>query len=430
MRKRRGPDVLSDTEVLELLRGEPELLAIADAVHATLGDGRPLRGRHRRAARLALAAVVGLIAVALALAGPWGDEGGGLVERALAAVGTRGPVVHAVLRTRVPDQVLVDLSSGGTTAETTELELWFDEQRGLLHTVIRRQGQVVGDMLATPAGTVSAAGRVLEKQGLRPMLDRALVAFTTDYRDALRQRRAQPVESVAGFPAGVKLLEIPTRFGFREQVAIDPETFRPLIIRPLRSDGRSTGVESTVVRMESMLTAQANFTRPEPLPLGPSAGSVVDSDPIPVGEAQSLLARSPLWAGPAISGIALTEVKRERLSRSIPSRKRRTFGSGLALLYGDVRNGLPDWGGRFLLVRQAARPEAAYGFLTGSLRLEPLPPPGSVRLARRPLAGTAGGALWSAQLRSGGVYVTLTGSSRALVLAAARALRPIPTKLR
>ena len=82
-----------DREVLELLRAEPELLALADAVAETEAS------RRRRPVRalLAVAAVaVGLFA--LVLAAPW-DRGGGdgsVLGRALAAIPAGGPVVHLI----------------------------------------------------------------------------------------------------------------------------------------------------------------------------------------------------------------------------------------------------------------------------------------------------------------------------------------------
>ena len=88
-----------DREVLELLREEPELLAIADAVAET---ERPssLLGPVRWLAAVALAAVA---LFALVLAAPWDrGGGGGVLDRALAAINKQGPVTHLTTRLDVP----------------------------------------------------------------------------------------------------------------------------------------------------------------------------------------------------------------------------------------------------------------------------------------------------------------------------------------
>jgi hypothetical protein len=74
-----------DVETLEVLRDQPELLAIADAVASTQ------RRRRRLPRRLLLAAAAALAAAAVALLAPrQGENSGGLVsERALAALPAR-----------------------------------------------------------------------------------------------------------------------------------------------------------------------------------------------------------------------------------------------------------------------------------------------------------------------------------------------------
>jgi hypothetical protein len=44
------------------------------------------------------------------------------------------------------------------------------------------------------------------------------------------------------------------------------------------------------------------------------------------------------------------------------------------------------------------------------------------------LAGTTGDVRWVGQLRSGSIFVTIWGTSRLLVLDAARALQPLPRR--
>jgi hypothetical protein len=89
------------------------------------------------------------------------------------------------------------------------------------------------------------------------------------------------------------------------------------------------------------------------------------------------------------------------------------------VVYGDVQRGRPDWQGRFLQIQQAASPEPAYGYLSGPLRLETLPPPGHLRFERR-------GFIWRGKVLRRGLYVTLAASERETLLAGARSLRLIP----
>lgn len=116
---------------------------------------------------------------------------------------------------------------------------------------------------------------------------------------------------------------------------------------------------------------------------------------------------------------------RQRLSRILSTGPKAAHAqSGIDLIYGAVRGGRPDWHASFLEIQQATQPEPAYGFLSGPLRIEPLPPEGVLRLERQQPA-RKGHALWRGELGQHGLYLALTGSSRELVIAAARSLRPI-----
>ena len=152
-----------DREVLELLRDEPELLAIADGVAETEAP------RHLRPSRALLAvATVAVALFALVLASPW-DRGGGdgsVLGRALAAVPAGGPVVH----------LTASLDSPG--AESITSESYYEPGRHLLRVITRDQGQVVSDFTtrATEDEFTTFPG----------FLDQA--AF---YRTALRARAGQ-----------------------------------------------------------------------------------------------------------------------------------------------------------------------------------------------------------------------------------------------
>src|SRR5436190_21954613 len=107
-----------DREVLDLLRDEPELLAIADAVADTQQRPRLL---------LPFRAIVAVTPAAAALfvldlASRWDRGGGGrgsVLDRALAALGSSGPVPQMTMRMGVAD--------GGHTAPSAVTECFIDK---------------------------------------------------------------------------------------------------------------------------------------------------------------------------------------------------------------------------------------------------------------------------------------------------------------
>ena len=127
---------LRDREVLDLLRDEPELLAIADAVSDTENGPRQLRP-FRAVGAVALAVVAIFI---LVLAAPWDRGGGGrgsVLDRALAAIDSKGAVVHMTMR--------MDVTRGGRTFPSVVTESFYDKRQGLVRVISRSGGKVVGD---------------------------------------------------------------------------------------------------------------------------------------------------------------------------------------------------------------------------------------------------------------------------------------------
>lgn len=423
IRRRTPPNVLRDREVLELLRDQPELLAIADAIHATLGhDYRRQRRRWRIARTGALTGAV-TAAIVLALVQPWSGGGGGLVAQALAAIPGGGPIVHAVLASSVPGVEIVNLRSGRSEREQVTSEFWYDPNRNLLHTIIRRDSVVVTDVVATPEATTSAAGPVFGSAS--PAFDPALLAFASGYRQALASGAAQPV-SRALATSGQPVLEVKTQLG-REQVTLDPKTLRPRTIRALRPHGQLSPHSARVLTLSTLPIGAGNFHAESRTgkPLA-SAGAVTRSVSITTAQARFTFSPRPLWAGDRLAGLRLRLFARERLSRIFPTGTSAGSGSGIALVYGALRGDRPDWRSSFVEIQEAPTPEPAYGFLPGTLRLEPLPRPGLLRLERQQPAG-GGHPIWRGELRQAGVYLALTASSRDLVLGAAHALRTIPS---
>ena len=147
----------ADLEVIELLAERPDLLAIADAVAATQRT-QPVRRSGRLPVRLVAVAAVLAVAVAVALVSPWSGRGG-LVDRALAAIGS-GEVIHVVETAEVPGASVVDLRTGAESPVERTTEIWFDGERGLLRSAQRIGDTVTIETLETPQGAWTQAGRV------------------------------------------------------------------------------------------------------------------------------------------------------------------------------------------------------------------------------------------------------------------------------
>ncbi len=391
---------LSDPEVLELLRDEPELLAIADAIQATQKRPR-LVGRLPRPGLpvLAVAAAAALFLLMLLLV-PFRGEEPGLLEQALAAVGTR-PVVHLVARTDSREDSLVDLRTGRTTPTTVELEIWHDRRRGLQKAITRRNGTVVAEVVGSMRnGTLPAAVRL----------------FVSGYRAALAEGTARPAGegTIDGRP--VVFVEVPEPGGGWVEVALDSEDYVPIRFR-LRDDAEVGGIGPSwrVGAVETRQPGEVDFSGGTPAARAPSAGAITSSRAVSRAELAQL-APFAVWPGRRIADLVLETISLQGLRRNYPDGRSDT-GSGVELRYGGPNN-------RQLQINVAARPEPAYRYAEGRLtfNFNPIPPANVIDLVQQ--AGAAGTS-WLGQMRLGDAYVTIEGDSRELVLAAARALQPI-----
>src|SRR5690349_3706318 len=204
---------MRDREVLELLRDEPELLAIADAVAETEAP------RRLKPARALLAvAVVAVALFALVLASPWdrGGEDGSVLGRALAAIPAGGPVVH----------LISSLDSPG--AESVTSESYYYPEKHLLRVITRDHGQVVSDFTtrATEDEFTTFPG----------FLDQA--AF---FRKALQQHEAKQVG--AGTWRGRPVYWVQLEKGGRLQlrIGLDRRSYRPVVFRGVNPKGTPAG---------------------------------------------------------------------------------------------------------------------------------------------------------------------------------------------
>lgn len=402
-----------DLEVVELLAEEPALLAIADAVVAT--QQRP---RRRSLLPRLLAATMLVAAVAaLGLALPSGDGERSLVSEALAAIGA-GPVLHARISARLPRTNVVDLASGRAKPQTITIEYWFDEPQGRLRTVVRRGGVLTEEVLQTRAGATSSRGPVRLAAGAEAALDPALAGFVTGYREALERGRAQVVEEDELEGRRIVWLLLGAAAA-RERVAVDAETYKPLLITPLDRQGAASPFSWRVGLVQAVARVEADFAPPRRHPPAPFRGDVRGSEPVSSGQAAAAAAWPALWLGQSWRGLRLVSLERQVLTRGYPpgARVRVTQGEGLRLRYA------VDGEARYVELSQAPFPEPAYAFAGGEATFNgnPVPPEGSIELVE--LDGAQRAAI--GQLRRDGVYVTIWASSRALALEAARDLRRI-----
>lgn len=400
---RRDPALpLSDPEVLELLRDEPELLAIADAIHATQRRPR-LVGRLPRPGLPVLAVAVAAALFLLMLV-PFRGEEPGLLEQALGAVGTK-PVVHLVASTDSREDTLVDLRTGRTTPTTIELEIWHDGRTGLQKTVTRRNGTVVAEVVeSTRTAALPAAVRL----------------FVSGYRAALAEGTARPAGegTIDGRP--VVFVEVPEPGGGLVEVALDREEYVPIRFR-LRGDAEVGGIGPSwrVGALETRQPGEVDFSgRSAPSAGAPSAGAITSSRAVSRAELAQL-APFAVWPGRRLGDLVLETISLQGLRRNYPDGRSDT-ATGVELRYGGPSDGQ-------LRINVAARPEPAYRYAEGRLtfNFNPIPPANVVDLVEQ--TSTAGTS-WLGQVRLGDSYVTIEGDSRELVLAAARVLRPIASE--
>lgn len=369
--------VLTDSELVELLHDRADLLAVADAVSAT-------QRRRRRVPRPVLAVPVAVAAaVALLLVAPWESRGPSVVDRALAAVGG-GPVVHAVVEYSWPQDVTVNLATGGERMRVHRAEYWYDEQRRVLLSRSATDGGEPVDYLV--------------RGGLPERLDPALAGFATRYRDALASGDARIVgdATVEGRPA--KQIELPPRgSGSIDEVLVDAHTYVPLSFRSTYPGGRRSP-EWRVITIEAVPRDPALFV-PKNSPLQPATGEVTEGHAVSTTEAERVLG-APLLG---LDGRAPDSVELSHTTAWL------TDGSKVSGVL--VRLAYP--GVRLSFARDVAG-SYAIGFGEGEF---PTPPEGSVAVTGSDSEG------WQGELRYSGFAVMLSAPSKAEVLAAARALR-------
>lgn len=334
--------VFDDEELAALLRSEPELLAIADAIVATqTRQARRVSVRRLAPAAVALAAAVAAIAL-LALSPIDGSPS--LAERALAAVGDR-PVLHVAIEQPATGWPLVDLRTGAQIPRTLRTEIWFDEQRELKRTLSTLDGHVLDEVLETREGGWTRGGRVYtcawiaahpveatragvscnasgengteprEVPERPPTLEEALAGFVDHYRSALASGAAEEAGRARIDGREIVWLRFPGGGG-AERVGVDADTFEPVLL--------AWSPEQPPVRVlvaETVAPDPALFQRPLQ-ETAQTGGGVVSETELATGQAAAELAGA-VWLGEAWEGLSLVAVERQERAISDDARPAR-----------------------------------------------------------------------------------------------------------
>jgi hypothetical protein len=441
---------------LDRLQPKPEAYGDWDAVLRDARVGRP----SALVRPLAGVAVAVAALFALALFQPWEGDSPSFLERALAAVDD-GAVLHVVLRGEWGG-TLVDLETGDRRPVHGENEIWYDPDRGLVHSVLRLGESVQHERVYDP-GEAPAE----------------LVALGREYREALQSGSARVVGEGVVDDQRVTWITIRSKMlpdvgdqklhEWAQQVAVSHETFRPVAIRDTRDGRPGPGAVARVLELEMLPAGKGDFTAPAGN--GPDGVAYSESrDPIARNEAARPLGRTPLWLGRSHDGLPFAQTSRtttrtgrqetlvtgpaaqdalacrDRLERagrrtgpecesmrarrqSLVIRGDKVYALG-PVQWGQAHTGVVFFYGTVgddpSTFREDAVPlwDRPHVSLTETTSLAPVgragryvPPEGSVFIG-------AGGRVGSVHVD--GVYIAIQASSEELILSAARALEPMP----
>jgi hypothetical protein len=369
----------------------------------------------RRGATVALAAAV---LVAAVLAWPASGPRGGVLDRALAAVGD-GPVLHVVLEGSWGGD-LVDLRTEERTHVPGIDETWYEPGRNLVRRVSRLGDAIQSDETYRPGscthdgGSTACFGRPGD-----------IAALGREYRDALESgtARVRGEGVVQGSPVYwivVHHEDLPDVADgkvhpWTQQVAVSQATYEPVATRETRDGVEGYGTRQLVRTLEYTTADAAGFGDPAQsrVSSGPMYFSPGFAGPeLTLADARDLLGRAPLWSGRDLDGLPLARIAKEEFGRYDPATRTGHGIVGAVFVYGhlnDVRNGDPLFDGPYAIVRETATSPA--GITLGNLFVPP--------------AGRAFVSGNSAVLRRDGLYVRIEATSAELALAVARELRAV-----
>jgi hypothetical protein len=425
-----------------------------------LCDAAPARRRSPFAVAAVPVAVL-LAVAAAALLWPFGGQQQGILDRALAAVGD-GPIIHVVLRGEWEGTV-IDLKTEARQRVYGERELWYDPQRGV-RQIVRFGGAVQQDTFSPTAELGRPEPKVMQLLG-------------EDYRDALASGRVRDLGPGEAYGELVYWLRVdqeslPDGDGklqeWAHDVGVSQKTFEPVATRETVDGKPGPGTGERILELEALDRGDADLTPSGPQGLDGTAFSE-GREAIDLGTAAEALGRTPLWLGRTQSGLPLAQVLRkdvktgrseerlltgqqaedvrECLARRSASSERpaacerlRELGHGVSLRGANAYvRGAVVWGpehhGVSLLYGELADEPSTYRSDARPALDRPhvMITEASDRLAADmpytydPKAGTI---LVTppnrGYLEVGGLHLSIDASSEDLLLAAARALEPVP----
>jgi hypothetical protein len=380
---------LTDVEVVELLHDEPELLALADA----LTEARPRRRKLYPITLPVAAAVAAGVALALLF---WPSTNGGIVERALAAVGD-GPVVHAVLESSPSGfgAERIDLATGNPVPLRQTAEMWFDAARNELRSRQRLNGDLFDDVFEAPGSVTTLAG---SQHPGSTQVDPLLLGFARGFRPALENGSAHVVGSATVDGRSASWLELtrPDLPVNTQRVVVDNTTGKPLAVQAFLN-GKPLGAVVHVktlkyVPRDDRVFEPIKATQPEVVP--------TSGETTTLSGARAILHARPLWLGEASNGYTFAGVTNQQLELRWSDAVRRS--SAIAAVRIAYRNST----GETIEITESREP------VTLQWR-GIVPPPGTADVFRN-----------LALLARKGLYVRITASEPSMALTAARALKP------
>jgi hypothetical protein len=383
-----------DQLIAEMLdRAYPAAAAPGGDWEAVLESARS-RSASWWARRLAVATLsVSAAVVLLAVFWPFESSGGGVFERALAAVGP-GRVVH--IRVRVhPQGTAVDLATGRRARVYAVIEQWYEPRVGLFQRVVRSNGGL-------------EPGSLPLTRGVFPAYAAALQGFGSGYRDALHRKQARIASKGMLLGREVYWLRFrPTTHTPPYEVAVDAETYAPVFLR--QTDASGSGSQILSVNTVSAVPRSV-ITAPAPSSTRTMFG-IDRTGRLALGQASTFMSRPAFWLGDShgdlplewVGGLIYSQGQVERWSQI------KRHWQGLELVYGAINKfGFPDRAKEYLRIEE---------------QTEPLGIPGSA-----PPEGIIVSYGRLGVMQKEGVYFYIEASSPDLVLPAARALTPMPLK--
>jgi hypothetical protein len=390
-----------DPELLELLPDQADLFAVADAVTATQAMPR----RRRKVAAALVAAALAAAALAFALVGPDGPGDAAVVGRALAAVG-EGRVLHVVARIE-PRGNAIEIATGRVVHPYQVVEEWYEPGVGLRARIVRSNAYL--------------SKRLPSVADVAPGYVEALNGFTSRYAEALRSGRAE-VER-RGMLFGERVIWLRFRGGPLTpvtgqptyEVAIDASTYRPVYLQQLDQSGKPSRATTMRLLSVELIASVPRNAPPAPPPASANIMAGIDDlGPLSPSQAASFMTRPGLWVGREFAGLPLARIRGEGYSYGQAENfsEIKNHWRGLRLIYGSLEDGHPVDGKPWLELIEQTNPIEGPGnpTLEGTLVMQ-------------------GSFVGATQVN--GVFIEISARSASgadpdLVLAAARALRPLP----